>query len=665
MVKCPDCGKELPDDSRFCPYCRSAITPEMVQATGEKRCPVCNAPVDADARFCTNCRSPLSAIPAAPPAPSSACPKCGARLPEHAAFCVSCGQPISTFATEPQEGRSERMAGVSSIGSAVRVGTPGHLTSNRPAPPSEAELSRSSTTRVKPSETTPSTEIRVTTKGSSIPSTAHEREKAPEAPASSLPVPQKPLLKAWWVWVFAAAIVAGFGAYMIPRYLPRPVPANASILVDNFTGDQALNSGLWVINGPTGNAVGPGLTSPASALARPTLTFSSQRGLGIGGVEESSQLATIETAASFDPPFTVNTNIMPTVRNGSGFGLIVSDGSGQNGVGITGHLDSAVGRAEIDYIVPEAGAGWKSQGVLCRSLQANTWYSLSVFFDAQGSATLTFRAGPQTVGEKTVHIGKGPFHIILVQEGGGKTVTDHGQVSWQSVKVFSGTTALPVQPGERPKPATTNAGSQVAIRTPSSILQPPVIQNAVIMPGRTSLRLPPGRSLYLYGMVTGGAAPSSGFARGHYAQVADAARQVAVALAATPDNTNSFTTGTAYFVIGGVAVSRYSHYAASYGSNGAPGASSASDTFALSQNSVVVIIGLASSQQGISLTGIPGLKTEALSSGRDASEGMIIAHAYLPRGVYTVTEHSRALVGGQDANHMADLIGVFAFEPKD
>jgi hypothetical protein len=43
---------------------------------------------------------------------------------------------------------------------------------------------------------------------------------------------------------------------------------------------------------------------------------------------------------------------------------------------------------------------------------------------------------------------------------------------------------------------------------------------------------------------------------------------------------------------------------------------------------------------------------------------MIIAHAYMLPGNYTVTEQSAALAPGQNPNNMADLIGAFVFGSK-
>jgi hypothetical protein len=171
--------------------------------------------------------------------------------------------------------------------------------------------------------------------------------------------------------------------------------------------------------------------------------------------------------------------------------------------------------------------------------------------------------------------------------------------------------------------------------------------------------------MYLYGMATGGAAPSSSFSAGPYARALDAAGQIAAALAYGNNDQNSYTTATGFHIMGGVSIAgSWDSFQAFYGSNSRSGASSASVNFPVSENSLVVVIGLAASQQSVQLAGVPGLEIDASSSGPGASEGMVIAHTYLPPGMYTATEQSAALAGGQDPAHMADLIGVFVFGAK-
>jgi hypothetical protein len=203
--------------------------------------------------------------------------------------------------------------------------------------------------------------------------------------------------------------------------------------------------------------------------------------------------------------------------------------------------------------------------------------------------------------------------------------------------------------------------------TPPSVPAPPpgrdgrpAILGAVLKREATSLQLPSG-NLYLFGMVTGGAAPSSSFAQGPYAQVTNASGNLSAALAYGTNDEDSFTTETAYHDIGGVSVSGpWDSFAAFYGSNPQSGAPSASVSFPVEEESLVVAIGMASSQQFVSLQGIPGLQVDASERG----SGLVIAHAYIQPGTYTIVELSKALSAGQDPPHMADLVGVFVFGSK-
>lgn len=190
------------------------------------------------------------------------------------------------------------------------------------------------------------------------------------------------------------------------------------------------------------------------------------------------------------------------------------------------------------------------------------------------------------------------------------------------------------------------------------------VAKATISDFATSIQLP-SANMYLYGMVTGGASQSSAFATGQYAQAVDAAGYLAAALAYGSTSQNSYATSAAYQVVGGVSVAgSWDSFTAFSGSNTSSGAASASVNFTVTENSVVVVFGLASSQQSISLGGISGLQVDAVESGPSANLGMEIAHASLSPGTYTVTEQSAALAAGQDPTHMVDLIGVFVFGSK-
>ena len=75
IVKCPQCGADVPYSSQFCGSCGTRIVRmEPVPAPASvRRCPSCNAEASATDRFCNKCGKPLpqgSPVPARPqPAP--------------------------------------------------------------------------------------------------------------------------------------------------------------------------------------------------------------------------------------------------------------------------------------------------------------------------------------------------------------------------------------------------------------------------------------------------------------------------------------------------------------------------------------------------------------------------------------------------------------------
>jgi hypothetical protein len=170
--------------------------------------------------------------------------------------------------------------------------------------------------------------------------------------------------------------------------------------------------------------------------------------------------------------------------------------------------------------------------------------------------------------------------------------------------------------------------------------------------------------MYLYGMATGGAFPSTPFVAGQYAQAENAAGLLAAALAHGNSDQNSYTSKTQTHVIGGVSVSgSWDSFKIYYGSNQKPGATEASTTFTLPEESLVVVMALASAQNYIKLQGVSRLQTDASSGRGTGAAAMIVAHAYLPSGTYTITEASSTDVQ-RPPQFMADLIGVFVFGTK-
>jgi hypothetical protein len=246
----------------------------------------------------------------------------------------------------------------------------------------------------------------------------------------------------------------------------------------------------------------------------------------------------------------------------------------------------------------------------------------------------------------------------IQEQNTGQTSPGDGDQSNQSVQ-----TPMHAPQGEQSSPPAKALGAR---DSPPPFVQPtpiapatrPAIVQAVIQQGSTSLQLAPGQ-MYIYGMVTGGAFPTSVFDSGDYAQATNAAGQLCAALAYGTNSQNSYTTQTDYHVIGGVSVSgTWDDMKAYYGSNSRAGASIVAAPFVVTKDSLVVVIASAASEKRAVLQGVPGLQIDATSS--NGVLPMVIGHAYLPPGNYTASETSSA-VSGQDPVHMADLIGVFVF----
>jgi PEGA domain len=189
---------------------------------------------------------------------------------------------------------------------------------------------------------------------------------------------------------------------------------------------------------------------------------------------------------------------------------------------------------------------------------------------------------------------------------------------------------------------------------------PRIIQSS-ISDGATSLQLAPGRT-YLYGMAVGGKGSSTMFSLGQYASVFHEEGHLGAAVAYGNNSVNTYNTQTERHILGGVSVGgAWQMLRTFYGSNGAQGAGEATALFTADQNSLVVVIGLASSQQQISLDGIPGLQIDTTHSGASVGASMIIGHAILPAGMYKVVEHSGSLSQGTSPDTAADLVSVFVF----
>ena len=117
-LTCPNCGKELPEGTKFCLNCGAKIEEKKEDApnTADEpiTCSKCGKEIPAGTKFCPSCGTKVKAKPAPKPAPEKPemvtpanCPKCGNSLPEGTSFCPVCGNKIKlvpkTKAVKDQE----------------------------------------------------------------------------------------------------------------------------------------------------------------------------------------------------------------------------------------------------------------------------------------------------------------------------------------------------------------------------------------------------------------------------------------------------------------------------------------------------------------------------------------------------------------------------------
>lgn len=84
-VKCPNCGTENAEGSKFCNNCGTKIQQD------KPKCPNCGMENAPGSKFCNNCGTPLGAAPEPKP---QFCNNCGSKVDAGSRFCNNCGQPV-------------------------------------------------------------------------------------------------------------------------------------------------------------------------------------------------------------------------------------------------------------------------------------------------------------------------------------------------------------------------------------------------------------------------------------------------------------------------------------------------------------------------------------------------------------------------------------------
>ena len=85
VVKCPNCGAEVPKESAFCSSCGTPVPKQDVPAAEAE---VVSAPEAAPVE------TPVEEAPAVEAPVEKKCPSCGATLEDGALFCTNCGTKV-------------------------------------------------------------------------------------------------------------------------------------------------------------------------------------------------------------------------------------------------------------------------------------------------------------------------------------------------------------------------------------------------------------------------------------------------------------------------------------------------------------------------------------------------------------------------------------------
>ncbi|MDA8038273.1 MAG: hypothetical protein M0Z69_03770 [Actinomycetota bacterium] len=259
--------------------------------------------------------------------------------------------------------------------------------------------------------------------------------------------------------------------------------------------------------------------------------------------------------------------------------------------------------------------------------------------------------------------------IPCIDSGGGWYVYG-GDASWvpDLQRIASGRAAPSTPNSTTPSAPPTSSSAPPPTRStsrpaPSGGPAKPAVMASQVQEEATTLDLPAGASLYVFGYATGGAVEASDFAAGEVAAVADANGNTVAEVALGTVRSDSFTTSALAEAIAGVGLSGFSSYKLTDGANGALGASSATTSFTVSSSgSLAVVVALAGGEQSLSLRGLPGMKLLS-SSPPGAQTSIQIADAHLGPGSYTVSEVTSPLSAASDPANQGDLVAVVVLAP--
>jgi len=272
--------------------------------------------------------------------------------------------------------------------------------------------------------------------------------------------------------------VVGANGTVLPSPPHPPDGASPSYLTDEFGVDEALKADVWTTETPL-------LASIAKAQGLhlvPTRLSFDKTGMTISGVTGKYQFAGVQSKLSVSPPLTLRAAAMGAVANGCPIELYLVSANLSEYLVISGNLNPRNGnyhgvslKSTSDTPDLERSKG-HSLNLPASEVDVGRWYGLAVDLDADGKGDIAITDGGGTVlaTERHLHVGHGPFHVVLGQsEGWPHTVgANEGVWSWLAVRPASPAQPSPVQSNSP------SVGSPIA-EPPSPIRTSPLQAQAV------------------------------------------------------------------------------------------------------------------------------------------------------------------------------------------
>ena len=216
----------------------------------------------------------------------------------------------------------------------------------------------------------------------------------------------------WFFCLLASALVILSGE--------RLVAQGTTLLVDNFTKDSSLKTGLWTKNSTFLDSLAAASSSPAASFIIPHLTFGRSSGMQMTGPTEDYQTTAVQSLKTFTPPFTVVAYVTLTKGTADIFEIFLANSDLTQFLTVTADVNPTYDGTWAD--APNLGALWQLGEQFSPSIAPalNTTYQVTIKVDAEGAALAIVEnlAGTVFSTASSLQPGTGSFYLVLGQRIG-------------------------------------------------------------------------------------------------------------------------------------------------------------------------------------------------------------------------------------------------------